>query len=191
MKRHVGIFALALSLIAITGCSDQPTSYNPDEETASRAATSHTQSTAASQVSSALEQELASLRAATSQYQDVEKAEEDGYIQATPFVPEMGFHYVNYDLLDGQIDVYSPQALVYDSNDPDHETRNLGAVEYIILDPKKGRSKESLPTPFTGQTTDDWHYESDLGFWTLHVWVWLDNPEGVFHPHNPRVGLDE
>lgn len=24
-------------------------------------------------------------------------------------------------------------------------------------------------------------------WWTLHAWVWLDNPEGVFHPTNPRV----
>lgn len=23
--------------------------------------------------------------------------------------------------------------------------------------------------------------------WTLHAWVWLDNPEGVFHPTNPQV----
>lgn len=24
-------------------------------------------------------------------------------------------------------------------------------------------------------------------WWTLHAWVWLDNPEGVFNPTNPRV----
>lgn len=24
-------------------------------------------------------------------------------------------------------------------------------------------------------------------WWTLHAWVWFDNPEGVFHPTNPRV----
>ncbi|MDX1566512.1 MAG: hypothetical protein R3223_01850 [Longimicrobiales bacterium] len=25
-------------------------------------------------------------------------------------------------------------------------------------------------------------------WWTLHAWVWHDNPEGVFHATNPRVG---
>lgn len=24
-------------------------------------------------------------------------------------------------------------------------------------------------------------------WWTLHAWVWMPNPEGVFHPTNPRV----
>lgn len=25
-------------------------------------------------------------------------------------------------------------------------------------------------------------------WWTLHAWVWQPNPEGVFHPTNPRIG---
>lgn len=25
-------------------------------------------------------------------------------------------------------------------------------------------------------------------WWTLHAWVWMDNPEGLFHPTNPNVG---
>lgn len=25
-------------------------------------------------------------------------------------------------------------------------------------------------------------------WWTLHAWIWFDNPEGVFNPTNPRVG---
>lgn len=24
-------------------------------------------------------------------------------------------------------------------------------------------------------------------WWTLHAWTWMDNPDGVFHPTNPRV----
>lgn len=26
-------------------------------------------------------------------------------------------------------------------------------------------------------------------WWTLHAWVWFDNPEGVFHSTNPRVNV--
>ncbi|MDX1671435.1 MAG: hypothetical protein R3211_03780 [Balneolaceae bacterium] len=25
-------------------------------------------------------------------------------------------------------------------------------------------------------------------WWTLHAWVWYPNPEGIFHPTNPRLG---
>jgi hypothetical protein len=24
-------------------------------------------------------------------------------------------------------------------------------------------------------------------FWTLHAWVWKDNPDGLFNPTNSRV----
>jgi hypothetical protein len=24
-------------------------------------------------------------------------------------------------------------------------------------------------------------------FWTLHAWVWKDNPDGVFNPTNSQV----
>ncbi len=185
-----------LVAVGLTACTDSmPTQTEPEMAVNASSTTGDIAESAKREADSDLQQELAALREATSQYQDVKKAEADGYVQASPFVHEMGFHYVKGPLVpDGQVDVDNPEALVYDSNDPDQETRNLGAVEYIIPDPgddhTADRSGDNLPTPFATMTTDDWHYESHLDSWTLHVWIWLDNPKGVFHPHNPRVELD-
>lgn len=181
MIRIFGCTLLAFTLIALTGCTDDLTSANaPGDETP------HTLSAHGNAGNSALHQELAALRRATAKYHDVDVATDDGYAQASPFVPEMGFHYVNGSLIDGSIEVTQPEALVYDSNDPQKKQRKLGAVEYII--PTAIISDQSnLPTPFTGMTTGDWHHEEEIRAWTLHVWIWLDNPEGTFHPENPRV----
>jgi hypothetical protein len=136
-----------------------------------------------------LQRELAELRRMTGRYQKVKEALRDGYVGPGPFVPFMGLHYIKPELLgDGVINVYQPEALVYDSNDPQQQTRNLGAVEYLVADPEGLIAQSDLPVLFTGQTTRDWHYEDAAGVWTLHVWIWIDNPEGLFHSTNPRVG---
>lgn len=137
-----------------------------------------------------LRRELAQLRQATSKYQDVKKAERDGYALESPFVPGMGYHYVNaVQVFLSGVDAHQPEALVYDSNDPKQKSRNLVAVEYLLPDPDQVIPREELPLLFATQTSHDWHYEPFLGEWTLHVWIWLDNPEGVFNPTNPRVNL--
>ncbi len=194
MTRSTAVLPLVLSFgLFFVGCDEQPTAVQPDETTGPDALAQQTaQGPAANQGQPNLQKQLATVREATSKYQDVEAAKDDGYQQTSPFVSGMGFHYVKGSLLaDGNnIDITQPEALVYDSNDPNQKTRNLGAVEYVVPDPGKNISQGDLPTPFSGQTTDDWHYEHEIGSWTLHVWVWLDNPEGVFHPTNPRVTLD-
>lgn len=192
MNRLLSLLALSLLLVATTACDEQPTSYEPGDDTTAEALAPQSQ---AHHGGSALQKELAALRRATSQYQNVKKAEADGYHQHSPFIPGMGFHYVKGSLVDGTAEMSQPEALVYDSNDPEQKTRNLGAVEYIIPDgggaETQDRTGENLPSLFTGQTSGDWHYESVLDSWTLHVWIWLDNPKGVFHPTNPRVNLDQ
>lgn len=176
--------------LVITGCSDQQALTGPQNaESPQLSVASGSQGDAAqAEADSDLQKELAAVREATSQYQDVKKAEADDYHQHSPFVPGMGFHYVNGSLAaDAEVIKDQPEALVYDSNDPDKETRNLGAVEYVIPDPEKNLSRGDLPLPFSGMSGAEWHYESAINAWTLHVWIWLDNPKGVFHPTNPRV----
>jgi len=134
----------------------------------------------------ALQSTLAELRSATTRYHDVSNAEADGYEQTSPFVPNMGYHYVNFGLVDGEVDIKSPEALVYVDNPAKDGKRRLVAVEYII--PKPIIPNESdLPDLFSGDS-DHWHFESEINAWTLHAWVWYPNPEGMFHGPNPRVG---
>ncbi|MDX1617317.1 MAG: hypothetical protein R3224_00925 [Balneolaceae bacterium] len=135
---------------------------------------------------SGLNSELARVRSATATYHKVSNAEADGYVQTSPFVPGMGYHYLNGGLVDGQVDITSPEALVYVDNPAKDSKRRLVAVEYIIPKPIIP-DKSDLPDLFSGDS-DHWHFEDEIHAWTLHAWVWYPNPEGMFHPTNPRVG---
>lgn len=148
--------------------------------------------------------ELAQVRQATTKYHDVEAAIADGYVPVGPFVPGMGFHYVNAALLADGFDLTAPEVLLYA---PTGEGGvGLVGVEYSVVGP--------VPAGFSG-SDDHWelheascHYidlteelcatpaDADpaktLEFWhpdfqILHVWVWKGNPEGVFHHTNRLV----
>lgn len=210
---------------------------------------------------------LAEVRSATAKYQNVEKAESDGYMQFSIHVPFMGIHYlhesaINPDAssnLDNSLDRKSPEILVYVDDAPQSQQRRLVAVEYAV--PKNSGtppanalnlfpgleehdwhvhpSVDELPLPDTWTVHGECHYRGGLGvflaedpggnnvlwtpptgafgswsgtvepmqcpsslggnplpplliahgkWWTLHAWVWQPNPEGVFHPTNPRIG---
>ncbi|NGP75125.1 hypothetical protein G3570_00660 [Balneolaceae bacterium YR4-1] len=132
---------------------------------------------------------LARIRSATAKYHDVRKAEIKGYGEATPFIPFMGYHYINGGLMDLNVNITMPEALVYVHNPADPNSRRLVAVEYLVPD-NLVSSEEELPDLFPGDH-DHWHHVEDAGVWGLHAWVWYPNPEGVFHDTNPRVGTGD
>ncbi len=130
---------------------------------------------------------LAEVREATSQYQDLAAAEDDGYVLDDHCVPGMGHHALKEDLLppkngqfqaDDVVDHTDPEVLVYA---PRGEEGNfeLVAVEYLSSD-------ES--TSLFGEPFDDPHPPVPA---SLHAWVWQGNPEGVFNPTNPKVSCPE
>jgi len=123
-------------------------------------------------------QELARVRPATAAYQDVSRAEADGYVDIGLFVSGMGYHYVNFSLIDDTFDVENPEILVYSPN-PNGRLR-LVAVEYAVPD--------SFPVPdgFFGDS-DVWDDNLDFHLWTLHAWVWQGNPNGMFAELNPNI----
>jgi hypothetical protein len=123
-------------------------------------------------------QELARVRPATAAYQDVSRAEADGYVDIGLFVSGMGYHYVNFSLIDDTFDVENPEILVYSAN-PNGGLR-LVAVEYAVPD--------SFPVPegFFGDS-DVWDDNLAFNLWTLHAWVWQGNPNGMFADLNPNV----
>lgn len=124
--------------------------------------------------------ELARVRSATAKYHNINKAIEDGYADINVYVEHMGWHYMKADLLDGEFDMTQPELLVY-APWPNGELQ-LVAVEYAV--------PHSLsPDPPEGFTGDDdvWDLEPDYDLWTLHAWVWYNNPDGMFNPTNPRV----
>jgi hypothetical protein len=123
--------------------------------------------------------QLAQVRAATARYHDVDAAEADGYVEMTPCVESpagaMGYHYVNMGLLEQPLDPTKPEALLYVPG-PNGTLRLVG-VEYL--------------SPDEGETLFGQTLEPGPGGFALHVWVWQNNPAGMFADFNPRLSCPE
>ena len=53
--------------------------------------------------------------------------------------------------------------------------------------PEDPNNPGNPPEGFTGDN-DEWHFNEMLGQWQLHVWTVLENPDGIFAPHNSAIG---
>ena len=79
---------------------------------------------------------------------------------------------------DGKIDPALPDGLIYE---PTPDGLRLVGVELIM--PSDLWSNPDLPS-FFGHT---FHVENAGNTLALHVWLWLNNPDGMFAESNPRV----
>ena len=126
--------------------------------------------------------QLAEVRAATAKYHDSEIAVIDGYVPvggcvALPSGPAMGIHYVNFQkVLDGTVNVKDPEVLVY-IPEADGSLR-LVAVEYMIPQAMVTELPELYGRHF---------HPGPMETWTLHAWVWRNNPDGMFADFNPKL----
>jgi hypothetical protein len=148
-------------------------------------------------VAAAQPSDLAVARAQSARFNSVGQAEAAGYGLLPEGAPlheciasfddsgAMGLHYINGGLLDGTLDPASPEALVYA---PDgHGNLRLAALEYVVFE---GAWTGSEPPTLFGQelmfTPAPNRYDIPA-FYALHVWLWNDNPAGLFQPFNPDV----
>lgn len=124
--------------------------------------------------------ELADARRATGRYQDVLRALKDGYVDIGVVLPNMGRHFLNEYYLDNKFDPARPEVLVY-MEDLGGRMK-LVAVEYAV----PLNLTATSPEGFTGEA-DAWFPDDRFKLWTLHAWIWRDNPDGMFNPTNRRV----
>jgi hypothetical protein len=125
---------------------------------------------------------------ATAGFQDVAVAEAAGYASSidtlgcfqNPDLGGMGVHYIDEDLLDADVDVGHPEALVYEL-DAAGRIAGLVAHEYIV--PIEAWTSTKPPRLF-GM---DFHRHPALPLWVLHAWLWKSNPAGMFADWNPAV----
>jgi hypothetical protein len=117
----------------------------------------------------------------TDRYEGIKRALKDGYENINVFFPNMGCHYLSQGLLDGTFDHKHPELLVY-AEEPG-KAPLLVAVEYAV---PISESPNGPPEGFPGDL-DVWTRADAFGLWTLHAWVHLPNPDGVFAPDNPLV----
>ena len=128
--------------------------------------------------------ELAQLRGAVAPFHNFDKGFEAGYnFEATGYRTMMGFHYLNGLLVDDQFDLENPEVLLY-APSPSGGLR-LVAVEYVVPIADLN-NPQPAPEGFEGDA-DVWVINTEFSMWTLHVWIGLHNPNGIFASHNPRI----
>lgn len=135
-----------------------------------------------------LEALLSAVAQATQQFQSTAAATDAGYVEDAhcvvhPDLGAMGVHWVNQPLIDPVFDALEPEALLYEPQ-ADGSNRLVG-VEYIVIN--NGQDRPS----FAGHPFDVGGVPpleaAEVPHWSLHVWVFEDNPNGLFTPFNPDV----
>lgn len=146
---------------------------------------------------------LSTARAATAKYHDVSAALADGYRATTvcesSSIGAMGMHYANPALLgiipgssplngaDAVIDPARPEVVLYEPQADG--TPRLVAIEYVVFRSAWDAVHSDPPTlggiPFNPRFYPNAHGLAD--HYELHVWLWRNNPLGMFAPYNPKV----
>ena len=128
---------------------------------------------------------LATLRRATARYHDLKAAIADGFVflhgcEVRPGEGPVGIVYVHMGrLMDGAVDPSLPDGLIYE---PSANGRpRLVGVEFAVPYPLWTGQE---PPTFLGAAFQN---EDEFGVFGLHVWLWRNNPEGLFAESNPNV----
>lgn len=151
--KRLALIAVAVAFLAI-GCDDDATSPEQDG--------------------------IETLRQATEQYKDVAVAMADGFEQVLPCQENpdgpgsLGIPFLNQDRLDTTIDLENPEILFYEPQQ-NGDLELVGGEPVVPIEAWDAEHDEA-PTVL-GRPT---HRNEDHGLYGLHMWVWRDNPEGVF-----------
>ncbi len=151
--------------------------------------------------------ELQALRESTSPYQNFDAAVAAGY--DTPITTcwyhhdegGMGYHYAKASLIDSIPSLMHPEALIYEPEQDGSMT--LVGLEYLV--PIAAWTRSTPPTfasaammrasqergvaPDVAPSVDEMEFTRDdvNGVYSLHIWLWRDNPAGLYEPWNPDV----
>ncbi|UQX02447.1 hypothetical protein [Streptomyces sp. RerS4] len=99
----------------------------------------------------------------------------------------LGYPHFNH-AYDGSVDPAKPTALLYEGDGAGHW--RLVGLEWMVVD-RDGRedTDDDRPSlfgePFRGPLPA--RYKGQKVHYSLHLWLWKDNPAGRFEPFNPSV----
>lgn len=98
----------------------------------------------------------------------------------------MGVHFINMGNVGPTLDASKPQVLIYE---PSGDKLKLVAAEWFVpADLVKGPTPKIFGQELGGPMEGHKPLMPDgLHHYDLHVWLWKNNPEGVFSPTNPAV----
>jgi hypothetical protein len=148
---------------------------------------------------------LAEIRRATAKYHNLDAADADGYVLDPHCVEHpdfggMGHHAANMSRIIGVDKVIpsEPGVLVYEPMK--NGKYKLVAVEFLII--AEPWDAMNPGPPMLGEVEFDDHREMTVDefgnpvnakggppfpHYQLHVWVWKNNPKGMYAPYNPNV----
>jgi hypothetical protein len=131
-------------------------------------------------------EQLATAKESTARYRHLPFATADGYDAHMCLARDeggMGFHYFNESLF-GSVDPAKPAGLLYEAGDDGR--RRLVGVEWVV--PATGGG--TAPPRMFGQDFQGpmpGHYPGMPTHYDLHVWLYKNNPAGLFAQWNPDV----
>jgi hypothetical protein len=145
----------------------------------------HTNPTVAASVSGAIMSDVAPLRNVVAPLHKLSAAQEAGFnLALSPCVasPEggMGFHWGDMTRIDATVKWDEPEVLVFAPSPDAKDGVKLAAVEYIVP-----MALSAQPPVLFGETFVPGGPGNSM--WTLHVWIGINNPAGIFAPWNPTV----
>jgi hypothetical protein len=138
---------------------------------------------------------LATIRQSTARYHRVEAALADGYVLGSPCeaMPGqgIGIHYRKATLFDAVVDPSQPELLVYEPRE--NGNRDLVAVAFVVRASAWDPTHNSPPMlgnqVFEDKRVPDWS-SPPFPNYEVHVWVWKNNPNGMYATTNPTVSCD-
>ncbi len=145
---------------------------------------------------SIFDRQLQELKAATARYHSVEQAIAAGYLPPGGQMPpppatcvtgptgNMGYHFENQALMtDGVINLTQPEVLLYERM-PNGQFK-LTAVEYYMQANQTATAPVILGQTVLGPMAP--HHPGMTVHYDRHVWLWKDNPNGLYDNWNPTV----
>ncbi len=194
--------ALALvGAIALAGCETTPTETPSDLDGLHGDHSGHVMTAAPAAPPAHGAPDLAMIRAGSAPYRNVDRAAAAGFVPVhgcvsappgTPFTGAMGHHYVNFERFANlEIDPSKPEILLYIPN-AQGRMELVGvefAVDAVAWHEKHG---DDVFPEVAGVRYDPPNPMADEGSlpniaYTLHVWNWAENPDGMFAPFNPNL----
>lgn len=145
--------------------------------------------------------ELAGVRAQLDKYRDPIVAIYDGYLSTVAcieypkgagegsmkYVPGgMGVHFLNLGFVSPTLDAAKPQVLIYE---PVGDSLRLVAAEWFMPAEVAAKTRPSIFGKELEGPMEGHQPLMPAGFhhYDLHVWLWKNNPAGVFSATNPAI----
>lgn len=128
------------------------------------------------------QRDLEALRRATQSYVSFPAAQAAGYSEKlTECMADssggMGFHYGKVANIDGNARLLEPEILMYEPQ-ADGSLRFVG-IEFVVPLSAAVDPPVLFGIPF--------HRNEAFQLWVLHVWLYKENPSGIFSDWNPTV----